>query len=482
MMGYQATPQGKLFYANLCIDRRVRPDHSLRKIDQLIDFEFVYNEVADKYGSNGNVSVAPPVILKLMLLLVFYNVRSERELMETLPERLDWLWFLGYDLDSEIPDHSVLSKARKRWGAKVFKGFFERIVLQCVKAGLVDGSKIFVDSSLVDANASNNSVVDTEKLQLVKQYEQLESRLEENDKNSSNGNRKVNNRYKSTTDPDAAIVNRGKPKLTYQVHRAVDGRSEIITATETTPGDVNEAHVMMPLIEEHKINTGISAETVVADSKYGTIENFLACHDRGLKAHIPDLRKAAEKRIEKLYIFKDDKFTYNKESDTYTCPAGNILKRKSLHANRQGIDYGASKKACLACKLREQCTKNKSGRTVKRHLRQAELEVMRNASNSAASRQDIRTRQHLMERSFARGTRYGFDKARWRNLWRVKIQEYLTCAIQNIQVLVKHGSRPKKSVAMAMEVVKQEAVMVINRSLKLIESLLNNFRFQLLPV
>ena len=129
MMGYQATPQGKLFYANLCIDRRVRPDHSLRKIDQLIDFEFVYNEVADKYGSNGNVSVAPPVILKLMLLLVFYNVRSERELMETLPERLDWLWFLGYDLDSEIPDHSVLSKARKRWGAKVFKGFFERIVL-----------------------------------------------------------------------------------------------------------------------------------------------------------------------------------------------------------------------------------------------------------------------------------------------------------------------------------------------------------------
>jgi len=330
MMGYQATPQGKLFYSNLSIDRRVRPDHSLRKIDQLIDFEFVYKEVADKYGSNGNVSVAPPVILKLMLLLVFYNVRSERELMETLPERLDWLWFLGYDLDSEIPDHSVLSKARKRWGTEVFKGFFERIVLQCVKAGLVDGSKIFVDSSLVDANASNNSVVDTGKLYLVEQYEQLESRLEEKEPKKSN--RKINNRYKSTTDPDAAIVNRGKSKLTYQVHRAVDGRSEIITATETTPGDVNEAHVMIPLIEEHKINTGISAETVVGDSKYGTIDNFLSCHDRGLKAHIPDLRKAAEKRTEKQGIFTEEKFIYNQESDTYTCPAGNSLKRKSLHA------------------------------------------------------------------------------------------------------------------------------------------------------
>ena len=79
--------------------------------------EFIYKEVKDKYGSNGNVSVPPPVILKLMLLLVFYNVRSERELMDTLPERIDWLWFLGYDLDTEIPNHSVLSKAREEVGS-----------------------------------------------------------------------------------------------------------------------------------------------------------------------------------------------------------------------------------------------------------------------------------------------------------------------------------------------------------------------------
>ena len=96
-----------------------------------------------------------------MVLLVFYNVRSERELMATVPERLDWLWFLGFDLDTETPDHGVLSKARSRWGGDVFQGFFERIVLQCASAGLVDGSKIFVDKSLVEADASRNSVVDT---------------------------------------------------------------------------------------------------------------------------------------------------------------------------------------------------------------------------------------------------------------------------------------------------------------------------------
>jgi transposase len=100
MMGYQDPPQGKLFYTSINLEKRIRVDHPLRRIDQLIDFDFIYKEVEDNYGLNGNVSVPPPVILKLMLLLVFYNVRSERELIYTLPERLDWLWFLGYDLDT----------------------------------------------------------------------------------------------------------------------------------------------------------------------------------------------------------------------------------------------------------------------------------------------------------------------------------------------------------------------------------------------
>ena len=100
MMGVQDPPQGKLYYTNFNLDQRIRANHPLCRIDQLIDFDFIYREVAGKYGFNGNVSLPPPIILKLMLLLVFYNVRSERELMDTLPERMDWLWFLGYDLDS----------------------------------------------------------------------------------------------------------------------------------------------------------------------------------------------------------------------------------------------------------------------------------------------------------------------------------------------------------------------------------------------
>ena len=124
MMDRQRPPQPSLFY-RFNLEQRVPSDNPLRVIAGLVDFDFVYHEVEALYGAVGKPSIPPPVILKLMFLLAFENVRSERALFAALPLRLDWLWFLGMDLDSEIPNHSVLSKARARWGAGVFRRFFD---------------------------------------------------------------------------------------------------------------------------------------------------------------------------------------------------------------------------------------------------------------------------------------------------------------------------------------------------------------------
>jgi hypothetical protein len=97
MMGRQPDAQQRLFYTCLNLEKRIRKDHILRKIANLIDFDFIYKQVEDKYGTKGNVSVPPPVILKLMLLLILYNVRSERELMQTISERLDWILSLAWN-------------------------------------------------------------------------------------------------------------------------------------------------------------------------------------------------------------------------------------------------------------------------------------------------------------------------------------------------------------------------------------------------
>ena len=450
MMGRQPKIQKKLFYTKFNLDRRIRQDHILRRIKKHINFDFIYAQVKKTYGNKGNVSVAPPVILKLMLLLTLYNVRSERELMATLPERLDWLWFLGYDLDDEIPNHSVLSKARARWGAVAFRTFFERIVRQCVDAGLVDGSKLFMDGSLIQANASNNSVVNKESLQryLNKSYQTLESRLEQpaqdNDHDDDPKPGAANKKYISTTDPDASVTRKGKgkSKLKYQVHRAVDGKCEIITATEVTPGSVNEAHRLKSLLKQHRQNTGRKASVCVGDSKYGTIDNYLYCHDYGVKAHLKSFEEAQRGTGRQKGIFAKEDFIYNRDDDTFTCPAGQTLKRRRFSRQRQQYEYCMPKKVCNACRLQAQCTKSSTGRSLKRHLRQDELDAMLELAQSPAAKQDLKTRQHLMERSFARGTRYGLQRARWRRLWRVRIQEYLTASVQNILVLLRNIKEP----------------------------------------
>lgn len=261
--------------------------------------------------------------------------------------------------------------------------------------------------------------------------------------------------YVSMSDPDASVVRREgkKARPRYQVHRAVDSSYEIITATEVTPGEVHEAQRLFPLLDGHQQNTGVKARTVVGDSKYGTIENFLGCWDRRVRSHIQDLKKAQEREELRRGLFSDTFFTYDPESDTYQCPGGKRLTPRKLHQQRQSYDYAASKKDCAVCELRPRCTRNKTGRTIKRHVRQEELDQMRKVGKTAAAKKDLRMRQHLMERSFARAVGYGLGRARWRRLWRVRIQEYLTSAIQNIQILIRHGKDPIKRLAVTSPMV-----------------------------
>ncbi len=426
MMGHQPPPDDPLFTYNVQLETRVRKDHPLRRIKKCIDFDFIYKEVAPTYGTSGNVSVPPPVILKLMLLLVLYNVRSERELMETIPERLDWLWFLDYTIETTIPDHSILSKARKRWGEKAFRRFFQMIVSQCVEAGLVNGDKIFVDSSFIDADASRGSLV--ERRRLEKASDELEKRLEDHPRAP------LNNRYVSSTDPDASMMRHGEnAHLRYKTHRAVDGAHEIITAVEVTPGIVNEADKLTDLLDAHETSTGIEAATVVADMKYGIAGNFLACQSRHVTAHIKPLAD----RINPSHkdIFSADRFTYDTATDTFTCPAQKVMKRQAMIGD--WIIYAMRATICRVCHLKEQCTKNRTGRTVRRHTHHDILTTMYTVGRSRKAKRDLRIRQHLMERSFAQGVYFGMKRARWRRLWRVQIQEYLIATIQNIRILLK---------------------------------------------
>jgi len=260
MMGQQKS-EAQLFNYAVNLEKRVRSNHPLRKVKAAIDFGFVREAVAHCYGKNGNESVAPEVILKMMFLLFFDDIKSERELMEVIGERLDYLWFLDYGLDEKIPDHSVLSKARARWGKEVFESLFVRTVAQCVEAGLVDGQKLHVDASLIDADAAKESVIKGAPpliAALKRAYQATESKLEET--STPENYQAVNDRMMSQSDPDAALVRQGggdsRPR--YKHHRVIDDQKGVITATETTPGSIAENKKLLELLDQHESNTRVA--------------------------------------------------------------------------------------------------------------------------------------------------------------------------------------------------------------------------------
>jgi transposase len=236
MMGIKEEQGPKLFY-RFNLSNRIPLEHPLRQLKSLLKLDFMYKELKPKYGERGNVSIAPPVLMKMMLLLVLYNVPSERELMRTLPYRLDWLWFLGYDIDEEIPNHSVLSKARKRWGEELFQKLFVEVLNLALESGLIDGNKIFVDSSLVDAAASKNSVEKVTHMKLVEDaYKEMTNRLDEKSVAAENPNNKSKDkdRSKETESKESELDSKkNAPLRTEHSSQTIASNSNVKEGTST---------------------------------------------------------------------------------------------------------------------------------------------------------------------------------------------------------------------------------------------------------
>src|SRR5215216_4130612 len=143
---------------NLSPEELVPQDNFYRHLERAVDLSFVRELVKDRYAWVGRPSVDPVVFFKLQLVLFFEGLRSERQLMEVVADRLIIRWYLGYDLNESLPDHSSLTRIRERYGLEVFRRFFEEIVELCAQAGLVWGEELYFDSTKVQANAAVDSL------------------------------------------------------------------------------------------------------------------------------------------------------------------------------------------------------------------------------------------------------------------------------------------------------------------------------------
>jgi len=118
MMGIKERAFGPL--PSVTLEELVPPDHFYRHVEAALDLAFVRDVVREAYAGAGRPSIDPVVFFKLQLVMFFEDIRSERQLMRVVADRLSLRWYLGYDLAEPVPDHSSLTCIRDRYGLAIF--------------------------------------------------------------------------------------------------------------------------------------------------------------------------------------------------------------------------------------------------------------------------------------------------------------------------------------------------------------------------
>jgi transposase len=471
----------------------VPSDHFYRHLERSLDLGFVRDLVRDAYAETGRPSIDPIVFFKLQLVLFFEGLRSERQLMQVVADRLSLRWYLGYDLTEPLPDHSSLSRIRERYGLAVFRRFFEVIVEQCAAAGLVWGQELYLDATKVAANAALASLQPRFAVEAhLARLFVADGAAGEDDKGSgdaddtngdeparlpvvltegeradladraaprhdwikrvgrlhrsatSGASRRTADFRVSTTDPDATPMplGDGRSHLGYQDHYVVDGgKARIVLAALVTPAEVQENQPALDLLWWTRFRWQLRPRQVTGDTKYGTIENIVGIEQQHIRAYFP-LSEVGHR----AGLFRDRDVVYDAAADAYRCPGAQTLRFISQCDRTQRRVYEAPAAACRACALKRQCTTSQRGRRVGRSLNETALDRVRGYHTTEAYQKAMRKRQVWVEPLFAEAKDWhGLRRFRLRGLPKVNGAALLIAAGQNLKRLLSRwgwGRRP----------------------------------------
>jgi transposase len=353
----------------------VPADNFYRRLKGLLDLDFLYQTTLKYYGKEGQKSIDPVVFMKLMLVGYLENINSDRRIIATSGMRMDILFFLGYNLGEELPWHSTLSRTRKLYGEDAFLGLFKQVLKRCIDKGLISGKRQAVDSALIPANASKQSMVE----RIVMEDASVFSReLNDNSEDQPAASEKpkdgnkgghdkrtaaVNQTHYSPSDPDARLTTKpGKPmRLYYRAQMSVDTASHFITYIQAFKGneaDKTSLPIMLPQIAGNMAEHAIQVEEILADTGYSSGKAIRALTANGMKGYIPLSGTYKSSR-------EDEGFTYDNNYDRYVCIMGVHLPFKRIESAYDEPTvlkriYESNISDCKNCPFKEICA-NKKG-------------------------------------------------------------------------------------------------------------------------
>jgi len=455
------------------------PHHNLyRRLAELLDWSFLYEQTQDLYSHTGQPSLDPVVFFKLVLVGRLENLVSDRRLMEHCALRLDILYFLGYDLDEDLPWHSTISRTRQLYPAAVFEHLFDQVFAQCLAAGLVVGEAHAIDSAPVKANASLDSLRPKQQLPALQVVDDTQApvpvpaaaptpahelrRVATRQAKQQRGRGGLgahhakaqllsNKTHISHSDPEARIsVKPGKARaLNYLCSLAVDTASGLISHVQADLADSRDSVHLPRLVAQ--LQTRLTAQQVplrevLADAGYSNGFNYAFLEQRGIAPWIPVFGK---------YKPVVEGFTYEPDRNAYRCPAGKLLPFRNYGTSQDGgwlKNYRAEYRDCQACPLKPTCVPSATQKKLVRSPYDAAYLRAWQRQQSRAGQRRRHVRQGTVEPVFGNLLHhYGLRRVNTKGQAAAQKAMVLSAVAYNLKKLLKHQSTRVRSVALACQ-------------------------------
>lgn len=461
-------------YTNL-YDIVVPQDHELRKLNALCEnFDFIYEELKDKYClDNGRMAEDPRMLFKYLLLKVIDNL-SDVDVVAHSRYDMSYKWFLGLAPESDVIDPSTLCKFRKQRLSD--GGLLDKLIGKSVKIavdnGLIKSKEIIMDSTHtcsranaqipvnvlqqiskqlrkavygLDAKAKDGMPEKYEGKDLEKEVAYIETLVEHVSKLpvamfaavSEKLNllkeklEDVKDHYDVSKDGDARRGHKTQDSsfFGYKTHIAIN-QERIITAATVTSGEKDDGSQMQTLIDK-SIENGMEVETVIGDGAYCSKENLEESKEKKITVVSKVNALVREGR-------SDDRFTFNKDAGMYVCPAGHMAIKKYITKDKMVETYQFDVRKCVVCKMRETCFKR--GQEHKSfsvcHRTEIQKEQM-TFQETDEFREKYRTRYKIEAKNSDLKNNYGYDRAESYGLQAMTLQGAVTMFACNMRRIMR---------------------------------------------
>lgn len=434
-------------YQVVSIEDLVPQNHLLRKIENAIDWNFIYDLVEERYcPDNGRPSIDPVRLIKIPFIQYLYGIRSMRQTIKEIEVNVAYRWFLGLGFTDPVPHFTTFGKNYKRRfeGTDIFEQIFAHILRECVRHKLVDPKEVFIDATHVKACAnrqkSTNELVEKEALfYSEKLAEEIGIDREEhgkkplppkdNDDKNGGSNSEMKEEKRSTIDPDAGWFHKGEHKevFAYSIETACDKNGWILGYT-VNRGNLHDSRTFKGLYD--KLNKQ-EIEKIVIDAGYKTPAIAKLLLDDGIEPLFPYTRP-----MTKDGFFRKHEYVYDEYYDCYICPNNEILKYSTT--NRDGYrEYKSDPQKCKNCPYLSKCTESKNHvKVVTRHIWEDYMEIAEDIRHTKGNKEIYDQRKETVERVF--GTAKEFHGFRYTNMngqARMEMKVGLTFACINLKKL-----------------------------------------------